>query len=96
MANDLTQNPFILDTAHASNVLTTEKLRVKGVRWVAATTAGHTATLKDGSGKIVWTSVAAGANNVEADKIYGDMRGQNLDGLMCTALQSGKLYVELL
>lgn len=95
MPNDLTSNPLILDTA-AATVLTNDKIRVNGIRWVGATTAGHTATLTDASGKVMWTSKASGANNVEADDIYPNERGQNWDGLVCLTLGSGIIYLEYL
>ena len=89
MANDLTKNPWQVDTA-AGTVLTTMKLRVKGVRWVGATTAGHTAIIHDQNSRIVWRSVATGANYVESDLIENDW-----DGLIVPTLASGILYIEL-
>ena len=89
MANDLTKNPWKIDTA-AATVLSTLKLRVKGVRWVGATTAGHTAVIHDQNSRLVWTSVATGANYVESDLIENDW-----DGLIVPTLASGILYLEL-
>lgn len=74
----------------ATTVLTTMKLRVKGVRWVGATTAGHTAIIHDRNSRIVWRSVATGANYVESDLIENDW-----DGLIVPTLASGILYIEL-
>ena len=70
--------------------MTTMKLRVKGVRWVGATTAGHTAIIHDQNSRIVWRSVATGANYVESDLIENDW-----DGLIVPTLASGILYIEL-
>lgn len=90
MANDFTGNPWQVDTAA---VLTTERVRVRGIRWVGGTTAGHTAVIKDNKSDTVWSSVAAGANNVESD-LFAD-RGMNFDGLNVTTIASGVLYIEL-
>lgn len=92
MGNDVTSNPWVLDSTGA---VTTDLLRVKGIRWVGATTAAHAAILKDKNGKVKWSSVASGANYVESDTIY-TRPGQNWDGLTVDTLGSGKLYVELL
>lgn len=91
MANDLTTNPWVIDTASAS-VLSSMLMRVKTVRWVGATTAGHKATIKDRNGKVMWDSVAAGANYVESELIE-DIT--SWDGIAVTALDSGKLYITL-
>ncbi len=95
MANDFTSNPWIIDTA-GSTVLCTDLIRVKGVRWVGGTTAGHAATITDKAGKVKWTSLASGANNVEGDDINSPPQGWNWDGLIVPTLASGKLYIELL
>ena len=95
MANDLTKNPWKVDT-QAATVLSTSPLRVRGVRWVGGTTAGHLATIKDQNGRIVWTSVAAGANHVESDLTNSGPNGWNWDGLIVDDLDSGILYIELL
>lgn len=86
MANDLTNRPWVIDS---TGVLTTDRLRLRGIRWVGATTAAHVAELKDSAGRVVWSSVAGGGNNVEADSPTFDVLG-----LQCTTLASGKLYVE--
>lgn len=92
MANDLTKQPWMVDTA-AGTVLTTERLKVKGVRWVGATTAGHQAVITDRNSRTVWESVAAGANHVESDLIESEDPGW--DGLRVPTLGSGRLYIEL-
>ena len=89
MANDLTKRPWKVDTA-AATVLSSDRLRVKGVRWVGATTAGHTAIIHDKNSRVVWSSVATGANYVESDLIENDW-----EGLIVPTLGSGILYLEL-
>lgn len=40
MANNISVNPLVLDTAGASPI-TTQQLRVRKLRWVGASAAGH-------------------------------------------------------
>lgn len=94
MANNFTSNPWIIDTAGAT-VLSNDLLRVRGVRWVGGTTAGHQAIITNAAGKVMWESLASGANNVEADNIQGSP-GANWAGLVVPTLGSGRLYIELL
>ena len=92
----LTKHLWLVAAADAPLACTTDLVRVKGIRWVGATTAGHTATITDAAGKIKWTSVASGANYVEGDEQYAQERGQNYAGLTVSTLASGTLYIELL
>ena len=97
MANITTQYPLILDTA-ASNILS-GTVWISKVRWVGASSAGHVATLIDGLGNTIWSSVASGSNYVEVDtyigpaflRVNGDPIAGN--GLGVSTLQSGKLYI---
>lgn len=92
MANALTYPVYSIDTASTTPLVDCHtKVRLKGVRWVGATTAGHTATVQDGKARIVWTSVANAANYVEADT----PAVQDLNGLTVPTLGSGTLYLEL-
>lgn len=95
MANAFQSDLWIIDTA-APDLLTTTQVRIRGIRWVGATIAGHQAVIKDGAGLVKWESVAAGANNVESDQQWADPRGMNIVGLAVPTLGSGKLYIELL
>lgn len=89
MANDLTADPWIVDTAGAG-VLSTNKIYIKSVRWVGGTTAGHTAVIHDQKSNIIWSSVASGANYVESEIIE-----QWIDGLIVPTLASGTLYIQI-
>ena len=63
MANDLTANPLILNTAHASDVVLGARRRIQGIKWVGASTAGHQAVLKGKvSTRVIWESIATAAN----------------------------------
>ena len=92
MANDTTVNPWKIDTA-SGTAITTDLVRVRGVRWVGATTAAHTAVIQNAAGKVMWTSVANAANYVEADGL--GMTGMNMQGMIVPTLASGILYIEL-
>lgn len=92
MANDLTKNPWIVDTAGATP-LTTDKILVRKIRWTGATTSGHTAVVKDGQARNVFESVATvtGSNTPEDVSFFGEEG--NFRGLAVTTLASGKLYI---
>jgi hypothetical protein len=90
MANSIINNPFILDT---TATITTDSLRIKKVRWVNATTAGHTCSLTDVNNNVYWESVASGSNYVEeTDFSEITMDSNLLNGLQLT-LSSGKVYI---
>jgi len=88
MANALTDKVWVIDTAES---LTTDPVYIKKIRWSGATTAGHTAIIHDQAGKVVWSSVAAGANNVEAEQIESHV----INGLDVDTLASGTLYITI-
>lgn len=93
MANILTQNPHIIDTAGAGTIIETP-INVKKIRWVGATTAGHSCIVKDKNDNIFWESVAAGANYVEeTDFTTYYTQSSVLQGLRVTTLGSGRLYI---
>ena len=89
MSNDLTGDPYIIDTA-AATVLSTNNLYIKSIRWVGGTTAGHTAIIQDQTGNVIWSSVASGANYVESEIIE-----QWINGLIVPTLASGVLYIQI-
>jgi len=89
MANTLIGKVWNIDTAGASP-LTSARIRLWGVRWTGATTAGHEAIVHDKHGNIIWRSVANAANYVEADgpnRVY--------EGLIVPTLGSGTLDLEV-
>jgi len=97
MANITNQSPLILDST-GTNIVT-GPVWISKIRWVGATVAGHVATINDGGNRVVWTSVAAGPNNVENDTFAGPsyltVSGDASTGLGLQTLQSGKLYIYL-
>jgi hypothetical protein len=93
MANSLGGTAWALDTA---GVITTDRVRCN-LRWVGSTTAGHLCTIANNAGRVVWSSAAAGANNVESDLLNANPRAPyQFDGFNLTAIGSGILYVEIL
>ena len=95
MANDVSAYPWKLDTV-ASNIVLGQRWIAK-VRWVGATVAGHVATISDGTGRVIWTSFASGANYVETDSYPTPKAlycvGTATTGLTITTLSSGTLFI---
>ncbi len=61
---------------------------VKYVRWVGATTAGHSLVINDSDGNMVWESEADGANFIDVHPIF-----DIVDGITVATMQSGDFYV---
>lgn len=91
MANNISNRPMIIDTPSGS-ILFAQIFRVRGIRWVGATTAGHLVQVTDQADLIKWASVAAGANQVESDFVADE---KMWNGLKVPTLQSGVLYIEI-
>lgn len=70
----------------------TESVTVREIRWVGASSAGDRCEIHDPQGNLLWDSVAAGDNYVEADHEPRDWR----TGFVITTLESGalRIYVE--
>lgn len=93
MANDLTINPLRVDTAGAGAIVTTP-IRIHKIRWTGATTAGHTAVIRDQNNNHFWSSVASGANYVEESDFSTDQLQRNvINGLIVPTLGSGVLHI---
>lgn len=90
MANNVTGNPFIIDTAGASAVYT-GPLVMDRFRWVGATTVAHQCVVTDGDGKVLFESFATGPNYV--DETYCGDQHKIIRDLKVPTLGSGKLYV---
>ena len=74
MANDLTTNPWRIDTA-AAGLIVLGSIFIKGMRWVApGAAAGNACIVQDTNSKTKWESVAAGPNHVEADEVEDVIR----------------------
>lgn len=89
MANDLTQNPFVVDTA-ATTLLISNPVYMKTVRWVSeSSSAGDNVVIKDLESNVYLECTALGANT---DKSYLIERW--VSGARVTTLDSGKVYLE--
>lgn len=87
MANDLTMNPLIIDTA-AATVLIERPIHITKIRAVGLTTAAHTAVIQDGNARPVWATHAPTTNYTEESEM--DLW---VTGLIASTLTSGKLYI---
>ena len=98
IANDLTGNPWVVDTASATPI-TTDDVFLDTIRWVGATTAGHQAIVKDNktSPATVYEGLANGANFIDERSFGAEYAGPRrvVGGLAVTTLGSGKLYIYL-
>lgn len=86
MANDVTNNPWVLDTAAT---ITTDKVRVEKLIWEGGG-AGMAATLQHSSGVNFWS-----ATSVAGERVTEDFDGQagDVDGFVLATLDGGTLYV---
>lgn len=98
MANVVTQNPIIIDTAGASAVIT-QPLRVRKFVWdaVGHATDDHVCSVKDKNGVQKWkrtlTSLGTVGELVSAQSEDFDKGVLNMDGLIVDTLGGGVLYV---
>jgi hypothetical protein len=92
MANSLTGNPIVVDTAGAGTLLLT-RFEVVRIRWVSAgASAGDTVSVQDQHGNVKFASVAAGANYVESEGWHYNSP-LVFDGLKVPTLSSGTVYI---
>ena len=89
MANDISGPTWVLDTT-GTIIPSTRSVKVKSLRWLGATTAGHTCIIKDGGGRLRWKSIASGNNFLDVDA-----PGFTLQGFVLDTLASGELHVEV-
>lgn len=90
MANDIDQNPWILDTA---GVITTDRVRIAKIRWIGVDAAGDDLVVQHADGTYLWTAKAL-AGDATNDIDY-ELPVDNFDaeGLKLTTLDSGKVEV---
>lgn len=89
MANNVTGVPLIVDTA-ASTTLTDYTFIVTKIRWVGATTAGHTVSVQNKNGAVKFAAEATGANYSESEHFDPPLI---FEGLKVPTLGSGTLYI---
>jgi hypothetical protein len=96
MSNDVSQNPLVIDTGGASDILSaSQRADVVGFWWDngAAVTA-DTCVVTDTAGKFIWsqtitTSLATGPGGLSLP------RPLKVKGIKVTTLSRGKLYIYL-
>ena len=91
MANSLTANPWVVDTAAAGAILT-DWANLRSIQWEGATTAGHEAVVQDQSGRVIWRRIAQGTNQ-NFDTEFEGRFGRQVNGLIVPTLGSGTLYI---
>lgn len=101
MANSISASPpvIIVDTAYTDPdtflkdvaLGKTPAVKVKSLRWVGATTAGHECVVQDRDSEVIWAAKAEGAN-VE---VVDDVCKMWTNGFKVPTLGSGKLYIAL-
>lgn len=87
MANQLSGNPWVIDS---TGTLTALQVQVRAVRWVGATTNAHTAVITDTDGLVLWASQAATATLGTPET---SLIPFSAGGLKVPTLASGKLYL---
>lgn len=95
MSNDVTKNPWVLDTAGAT-VLTTVKLTIQAIVWVSNSVAGKDIAadddflLSDQNSRAVISKRAEGAGD---GLEISFPRGIQVDGLILTTMAGGVCYI---
>lgn len=84
MAVTRNKNKTIEMTAQADFIA--ERVKIGFMRWIGATTAGHSLVVDDGHGGLIWESEADGANFIDLHPLFNWY-----DGVTVTTMQSGKL-----
>lgn len=95
MANDLTCNPLVLDTADAG-VIVNNLIRIKALKWTVDNGGADndTCVLTDKKGKVVYEEILniVTSGPVQAPPINFSPP-LNVNGLIMLTLSGGKLYV---
>ncbi len=87
MANDVSSNPWVLDTTGA---IASGEVRIDRISWKNATTLNHTVLVVDSAGKTIFEDFASGATYNTSQPI-----GRVYTGVTVTTLSSGKLYIDI-
>ena len=85
MSDDLTSNPWVVDT---TGTKTSAEIRISRIAWKNATTLNHTVLVVDGNGKTIFEDFASGATYNVSEPI-----GRVYTGLAVSTINSGKLYI---
>lgn len=88
MANDMTNNPWIFDTADAEAALKSLPRNVKRVNWVSPASAGDVLLIKDATGAVVVNAVCEVDGQSQVFLVE-----HSYDGLNVERIDSGTAYV---
>jgi hypothetical protein len=66
----------------------TGRLIVSYLRWVGATTAGHSLVVNDADGNVIWESEADGANFIDILPFW-----RRVNGVTVNTIDSGNLFI---
>lgn len=91
MANDISDRPWVLDTASASKI-GPNRTWVAGATFRGYTTSGHKAIFKDSRGNTIMELVG-NDSLTPVGEYWGDSSAQSVLGLALTTLDSGKVVV---
>ena len=95
MANQLKNNPNIVDTAGTTVIgVAGDPVTVRCFRWVgtSATATHDTCIVKDGNGLVVWSAIATGADYT-TESMFPEKGLVIAGGFAVTTLSSGSLYI---
>ena len=87
MADDLTSNPWVIDSTGAK---ASGEVHIDRIAWKNATTLNHTVLIVDGAGKIIFEDFASIATYNTSQSI-----GRVYTGVTVSTLSSGKLYIDI-
>jgi hypothetical protein len=91
MANDISANPWSIDTASATAIWT-GNIWIDRLVWHEPTTAGDALEVTDSNGKTIWSKYAlAGGSGMDYDLKVDSV----FNGLIVPTMSSGTLYVYL-
>lgn len=89
MANDITLNPIVVDTA-TDAIIVSGTFVVDFIRWTSGGSAGDLVTIQDKDGNKKWATVAGGTNYVEESHFRKPLI---FNGLKVPTLQAGTIYI---
>lgn len=91
MANQLSGNPWVIDTA-AATVLLDTWADIRLIRWVGAGVIGDECSVTDQNSRVIFSSFAATAKYKD-EVSFEDRQGLSVNGLIVPTLASGKVYI---
>jgi len=95
MANAITGNPIILDSASATAVVVVNAFRVQAILWDPGASGANldVCTITDKLGIVKFNQTILTGNLIPSPVVF--VRPIVFNGLMCTALTHGKAYIYL-